>query len=159
MSPVLNGSSAIRCFECGDAIEIHSEILYMELPQTYSTIPQYHPCLPLPSCACVCNGFTGVFLWVPSQGGVWTTSARKETPPGTNLHLCSLNMSATVFTLVSFLHTEHINCQPKARYVYAREYALNYNSQCLPKETCNLIPSSFIATGSTCVSIAQTQCL
>ena len=121
MSPALNRSSAIWCFECGDAIEIHSKVLYMGLPQTDSTIPHPHVvvcAMVLQVCSCGCP-----------HKEVYEQHLRGK--KHLRVRTCSLTMSATVFTLVSFLHIEHVNCQPKARYVYAREYTLNYNSQCI----------------------------
>ena len=44
MNPVLNGSSAIQCFEGSDVIEIHDGItfdFYTVLPHTLSNIDTY----------------------------------------------------------------------------------------------------------------------
>ena len=51
MSPVLNGSSAIRHFECGDAIEIRDGItldFYTGLPHIFMSAPKL---IGIPKCA------------------------------------------------------------------------------------------------------------
>ena len=37
MSSALNGSSALQCFKCGNAVEIRNEIMFNFLPRTATT--------------------------------------------------------------------------------------------------------------------------
>lgn len=50
MSPALNRSSAIWCFECANAIEIHSKVVYMGLPQyltlMWLCVQWFYRCVP-----------------------------------------------------------------------------------------------------------------
>ena len=173
MSPTLNG------FECSNVLELCRGIMfdfYPGLAHMYSTIPSLSSSTLV--CLCVQWCFTGVFLRLPSQRGVWAASARKETPQGTN-ELASVKFEYVCHCLHLFYFYTHRTHQLSAESkVHVCEHTLHYNSWYSPKVTYRFVPSFFkwvrkqryllkfkgkivcgiccIATGSTYISVAQT---